>query len=121
MRMPNRILKGLCAALLSAGLLLLLAVVVWWFKRGEGVSFQDIVFWVGALPIVIFTLGSMGRFSGRGDAAYQQSRTVIDANPDQKTRALIDELGSLGKSGMNWILAGLLLWLGSWAISALGG
>ncbi len=62
MRMPNRILKGLCAALLSAGLLLLLAVVVWWFKRGEGVSFQDIVFWVGALPIVFFYPGLPGAF-----------------------------------------------------------
>ncbi len=119
--MLNRILKILCAALLWAGMLLLLAVVVWWFKREDGVSFQDILFWVGALPIVLFTLGAMGRFSGRGDVAYQLSRTVSDATPDQRTGALIDDLKSQGKSWLNWILAGLLLWLGSYGISALGG
>ncbi len=120
MRMLNRTLKTFLAALLSAGLLLLLAVVFWWIKRGDGVAFQDILFWVGALPIVIFTMGSMGRFSGRGDVSYQLSRTVSDATPDQKTGALIDELKSQGKSWLNWILAGLLLWLGSWCISRLG-
>ncbi len=120
MRMLNRTLKNFLAALLSAGILLLLAVAVWWIKRGDGVAFQDILFWVGALPIVFFTMGSMGRFSGRGDVSYQLSRTVSDATPDQKTGALIDELKSQGKSWLNWILAGLLLWLGSWCISRLG-
>ena len=108
------------AALLSAGLLLLLAVVVWWFRRGDGVSFQDILFWVGALPIVLFTLGSMGRFSGRGDASYQLSHTVSDATPDQKTGAMINDMKSQGKSSLNWVMAGLLLWSLCWLISYTG-
>ena len=120
MQIRDRILKKILAVLLSAGLLLLLAVAAWWFKRGNGVPFQDILFWVGALPIVFFTLGSMGRFSGRGDVSYQLSRTAGDATPEQKTGALIDDLKSQGKSGFNWIVAGLLLWLGSWCISRMG-
>ncbi len=119
--MLNRILKMILAALLSAGLLLLLAVVLWWFKRGDGVLFQDMLFWVGALPIVLFTLGSLGRFSGRGDVSYQLSRTISDATPEQKTGALIDELKSQGKSSLNWVLAGLLLWSLCWLISYTGG
>ncbi len=119
--MLNRILKMILAALLSAGLLLLLAVVLWWLKHGDGVLFQDMLFWVGALPIVLFTLSSMGRFSGRGDVSYQLSRTISDATPEQKTGALIDELKSQGKSSLNWVLAGLLLWSLCWLISYTGG
>ena len=119
--MLKKILKSLTAALLSAGLLLILALVLWWYKRGAGASFQDMLFWVGALPIVLFALGSMGRFRGRGDVAYRLSRTVSDATSDQKTGALIDDLQTYGKSWLNWILAGLMLWLGSYGISYLGG
>lgn len=106
--------------MLSAGFLLILAVVVWWFKRGLGISFQDALFWVGALPIVVFSLGSMGRFAGRSDVTCQMGRSVSNATPDQKTAGLIDDGQTYGKSGLNWILAGLLLWLGSYGLSYLG-
>jgi hypothetical protein len=110
-------LKALLAAILSASALLLLAVAVWWFKRGAGVTLQDILFWVGALPIAFFTLGAMGRFAVRGDLTYQMSRSVSDATPEQRARAVADDLKFFGTSWLNWILAGLLLWLGSYSIS----
>lgn len=119
--MLGKILKSICAALLSAGVLLIAAVMIWWFKRGARVSLQDILFWVGAAPIVIFTMGSMGRFAGRGDVTYQMGRSVSDATPGQKAEGLIDDLQTYGKSGLNWILAGLILWLVSYGLSYLAG
>jgi hypothetical protein len=62
----------------------------------------------------------MGRFAGRGDVTYQMSRSVSDAMPDQRTGAVIDDLRSFGKSWLNWVPAGLFLWLGSYGISYLG-
>ena len=115
--MLKKIHKSLCAALLSAGVLSIAAVMIWWFKRGSGVSFQDILFWVGAVPIVVFTMGSMGRFAGRSDVTYQMGRSVSDATPDQKTGTLMDDMQTYGRSWLNWILAGLILWLGSYGLS----
>lgn len=117
--MLKKIMKGVLAATLSSCVLLVVAFVVWGLKRGSGVSFQDTLFWVGALPIAVFTMGSIGRFAGRGDVSCQMSRSVSDATPDQQAGVLIDELKFYGKSSLNWILAGLLLWLGSYLISSL--
>lgn len=107
------------AATLSACALLVVAFIVWRLKRESGLSFQDTLFWVGALPIAVFTMGSIGRSAGRGDVSYQMSRSVSDATPDQEVGAVIDDLTFYGKSSLNWILAGLLLWLCSYGLTYL--
>lgn len=115
--MLKKCLKGMLATILLAGLLMVLAVLVWGVKRGSGVSFQDILFWVGALPIVVFTMGSMGHFTGRGDVSYQMSRSASDVTPDRRTGAVLDDLKSYGMSWLTWVLAGLLLWIGSYGMT----
>jgi hypothetical protein len=73
-------------------------------------SLQDILFWIGALPIMIFSVSVFGDFFGKGAASYQLSRTVSAQPSGQRG---IQDIGDL-KSGVSWILAGLLIWFYSY-------
>ena len=73
-------------------------------------SLQDILFWIGAIPIAIFSIGVFGDFYGRGDASYQLSRSVNNQSSNQRGVQDISDL----KSGLNWIMAGLFIWLYSY-------
>ena len=47
-------------------------------------SLQDILFWAGAVPIAMFSIGQFGDFIGRGDSSNQLSRSVTGQSPNQK-------------------------------------
>jgi hypothetical protein len=107
----NKILQNLITACILSLVLLCAGLVIWYFKKDSGTSLQDILFYVGAVPLVLFTLGQLGNFIGKGEPSYQLSRSV--SNQSANTRALKDErdIKSQIKSGINWIMAGLLVWL----------
>ena len=68
MRLPvlNKILQNLIAAIILSIALLALGLVIWYFKKESGTSLQDILFYVAAVPIVLFSMGQLGNFFGRG-------------------------------------------------------
>jgi hypothetical protein len=110
----NRILHNLIAAIILSLALLIVGLAVWYFKKDSGISLQDILFYVGAAPIVIFSLGQLGNFFGRGDHTYQLSRSVSNQSASQRAIQDLRDIKSWMKSGFSWIIAGLLVWLYSY-------
>ena len=58
--MLNKILQNLIAAIILSIALLALGLVIWYFKKESGTSLQDILFYVAAVPIVLFSMGQLG-------------------------------------------------------------
>jgi hypothetical protein len=109
--MINKILKNLITAFILSVVLLTVGLVIWFFMKESKKSLQDILFCVGALPIVLFSIRVIGHFFGRGDLSYQLSRSVSDQSSSQRTLQDVNEIKSMATSGLNWLIAGLLIWL----------
>ena len=105
------ILKRLLTAFILSLVLLTVGLVIWYFAKESGTSLQDILFWIGAVPIALLSIRLFGGFIGRGHLSYQLSRTV--SGPSSNQRALQDasEIKFMVRSELNWFIAGLLIWL----------
>ena len=112
--MIKKILQNLIAAFILSLALLAAGLVIWYFMKESKTSFQDILFYVGAAPIVIFSMGQLGEFFGRGDHSYQLSRSVSSQPSNQMAVQDMRDIASRVKSGLNWIIAGLLVWVFSY-------
>ena len=104
---------ALVAFLISLALMIA-GVVIWLFKRSSGTTLQDIMFWMGAFPIALFSIGSMGRFAGRGASFNPFPRSGDNIASDPHSRRDQSDLAAELTSGLNWVLAGLLVWLFSY-------
>ena len=109
--MMNKILQNVITAIILSLALLIVGLAIWYFMKDSETSLQDILFYVGAVPIVIFTIERLGHFFGRGDPSYQLSRSVSKQSPNQRAVQDLQDIKSKLKSGLNWIIAGLLVWL----------
>lgn len=114
--MIKKLIKYLGAAIISCLALLMLGLIIWYFMNESQTTLQDILFWVGAAPIAFFSIGLFGDFFGRGDISYQLSRSVSRQSSNQRSIEDQSDTESRVKSGLNWIIAGLLLWLVSYFI-----
>ena len=112
--MINKILQNLITAFILSLALLTVGLVIWYFMKESEASLQDILFYVGAVPIVIFSMGQLGDFFGRGDHTYQLSRSVSNQSSNQRAVQDVRDMKSRVKFGLNWIMAGLLVWLFSY-------
>jgi hypothetical protein len=108
--MIGKILKNILTALILSLVLLAIGLTIKHFMKESGTSLQDILFWVGAVPIVLFSIGLFGNYFGRGDPSYQLSRSVSNQSSNQRGLQDIIDIKSRVTSGLNWILAGLLVW-----------
>lgn len=104
--------KHLLGSLAAALVLLAAGLVIWGFRRASGTRLPDVLFCVGALPIALFAIGQLGRFSRRGDHADQLSRPHAGPHSSRR-RDLQDtsDLKTIAQSGLLWMLAGLWVWL----------
>ena len=109
--MTKKLLQNLVTAAVLSIVLLVAGLVIWFFKKESGTSLQDILFYVGAAPIIIFALGQIGNFIGRGDHTVQLSRSVGNKSPGERGARDIFDIQSGLKTGINWFIAGLLVWL----------
>jgi hypothetical protein len=107
----KKILQNIITAIILSLALLVMGLAIWYFMKESETSLQDILFYVGAAPIVIFSIGQLGNFFGRGDPSYQLSRSVSNQSSGQKAFQDVSDIESKVKSGLNWIIAGLLVWL----------
>ena len=110
----RKIFENLIAAFLLSLALLAVALIIWYFMKEPKTPLQDILFWVGAVPIGLFSIGLIGDYFGRGDFSYQASRSVSNQSPNQRALQDVSDIKSKVKSGLNWIIAGLLIWLFSY-------
>jgi arginine exporter protein ArgO len=104
--MIAKILKKIFIAFLLSLILLAIGLVVKYLILDSKTALQDILFWIGAFPIAFFSIGVFGDFFGKGDSSYQLSRSVSNQSSSQRGVQDINDL----KSGLSWILAGLLIW-----------
>lgn len=120
--MGNLLLKQGLAVLGRAVLLFGAALVAWCVlrSRATALSFEELLFYFGAGPIVFFSLGRFGEFFNRGNTTYQLSRSVVRRSAHQRT---VDDEGDLKARqtpDWAWIGAGLIVWGLSYLVSRLG-
>ena len=109
--MFNKIFKNMIAVFLLTFVLLSFALLIWLFMKESQTPLQDILFWVGAVPIALFSIGLIGDFSIRGDVSYQLSRSVSNQSSNQRALMDVNDIKLKVKSGLNWIIAGLIILL----------
>lgn len=106
----KKLLYSSLSALFSALILVLLGAVIWIFMKNSNISLQDILFYVGAVPIALFSIGVLGDSFGRGSPSYQLSRSVSEQTANKRALQDVDDVKSRVKSGLNWIVAGFIVW-----------
>ena len=111
-KLSGILLKTVTNSLLLVGVTL----IVWYFKKDSGLSLNDTLFWVGAAPIVLFSLTFFGGFMGRANFGYQYSGSIINKSSNQKAQEEGNDMKSRFISNLAWILAGALLWTISYFI-----
>jgi len=109
--MVYTILKRLLTAFILSLVLLTVGMVIWYFAKESGTSLQDILFWIGAVPIALLSIRLFGGFIGRGHLSYQLSRTVSGQSSNQRALQDASEIKFMVRSELNWFIAGLLIWL----------
>ena len=107
----DKLIKKLFAAIISSLVLMGIGLVIWYFVRESKTYLQDIFFIVGAVPIAIFALGMMGNFSARGNFFIQFSRSASNQSLNKRAQQDIGDMKSIVLSEMNWIMAGLFVWI----------
>ena len=114
--MINRLLNRAISVTVSCIILLTVGLVLWLFLRESQILLQDILFWVGAAPILLFSIGLFGNFLGRGNSSYQISRSVSQESSNQRALQEHHDREESVRSELKWITAGLLTWLMSYLL-----
>jgi len=97
-------------------LLIMLSLLISYMMRDSVLTLRDTLFWVGAVPIALFSIGIFGNFSSRGDPEYQLSKTVLEQSSNQRSIHETDDVSKRTSSNLIWVIAGLLVWVVSYFI-----
>lgn len=108
--MVNKLVKTIIRSLILSLILMVVGTVVYLFVRGPETRFQDILFWVGAVPIFLFTFSIFGDFFGKSDITYQLARSTSVQSSNERARNEMSGMNLIMKSHASWIVAGLLVW-----------
>ena len=114
--MIKKLFRFISLSSLYSILLLGIGWMIRYFLIDSQTSLQDVLFWVGAAPIVLFSFSLVGDFIGRGNISYQLSRSVSSQSSNQRAIQDDNDQKSRVKSGLTWILAGLFVWLISYFV-----
>jgi hypothetical protein len=63
---------------------MVIGAVIFLFIKGPETRFQDILFWIGAVPVVLFSVGVFGDFFEKGDISYQLARSTSDQSANER-------------------------------------
>jgi hypothetical protein len=110
MRLITKLIKQLIPAIISSLVLFAIGLGIWLLMK-KSQTLQDILFYVGAVPVALFSIGLLGGYAGRGDPSYQLSRSVSNQSSHQRALQEAKDTIFRVKSGLNWLIAGLLLLL----------
>ncbi len=108
--MINKILKTIVRSIILSLLLMVIGAVIFLFVKGPETRFQDILFWVGAIPIFLFTFGVFGDFFSKADPSYQLARSISKQSSNERALDEMLNMNSILKSHTSWIIAGILAW-----------
>jgi hypothetical protein len=109
--MIEKLLKNGFAVLRIGLMLLIAAVAIWLFVKDSGTPIQDVLFCVGAVPIVVFSVGVFGGYLKRNETLRSHGWSVNRRSPHQRASRDMDQASPGIKSGRNWVLAGAALLL----------
>ena len=107
--MVYKLLKNGIAVIAIAFALLLVALAIWLFMKDSGTLLQDVLFCVGAVPIIIFSIGMFGEYFKRSDSSFLLGRSVSNKSPNHRAAQDTAEPDSSFNSGLNWVLAGVVI------------
>jgi len=108
--MVNKLVKIIIRSLILSLILMVVGAIAYLLVKGPETKFQDILFWVGAIPIFLFTFGIFGDFFGKSDTTYQLARSTSGQSSNDRARNEMSGMNSMMKSNISWIIAGLLVW-----------
>lgn len=108
--MNNQIAKKLFSAITISVVLIGIGLIIWYFNKESKLSLQNILFWVGAIPIALFSMGLIGNYTGALNPSSRFDRLLIEQS--LKDRAQHDKLDFKSRidSGLIWIISGILVW-----------
>ncbi|MDA3812044.1 MAG: hypothetical protein PF518_17130 [Spirochaetaceae bacterium] len=109
--MIAKILRILITAIISSLVLFTIGVAIWFFRKESQTSLKDILFIIGAIPLILFSFGQIGSIKGRGDFSYLYSKTVIKKSSDKRKHQDINDNKLNTIFGLNGILSGIIVWL----------
>jgi hypothetical protein len=108
--MLNKLIKFLLKSVSYAVVMIGLGCIIKYVILDTQTLLQDILFYVGATPIALFSIGFFGDFFGKGTIAYQQSRSVSAQSSNERAIQDQNDTHSRMASNLRWIVAGLLVW-----------
>ncbi len=108
--MINKIFMTIIRSIILSLLLMVIGTIVFLIIKGPETRFQDILFWVGAVPVILFSMGVIGDFFGRANTSYQLARSASDQSSNERAHNDILDVNSIMESHVSWIVAGLLVW-----------
>ncbi len=108
--MLKKLLKTIIRSIILSILLMGIGAIVFLFIRGPETRFQDILFWVGAVPVLLLSLSVFGDIFGKADISYQLARSASTQSSNERAHDDMLNMNSILKSHTSWIIAGLLVW-----------
>ncbi len=97
-------------------LLVMLSLLISYAAGESALSLKDILFWVGAFPIALFSITILGGISSRGERNDQSTEVTSHQAPQQRLIPGRSTAAKQTSSGLAWIIAGLFVWLVSYVI-----
>jgi len=105
--MITKILKPIIPAGIMSLVLFSMGLLIWLFKKESGSSLQDILFFVGMVPVAFSLLALSGDSFGRANSNYLVSKTIVHKLPASRR---FTDFKSWGISGLSLFLAGVTVW-----------
>ena len=114
--MKNKIVKKLFSTIATSIILFGIGLIIWFFNKESKMSLQNILFWIGAIPIAIFSVGLIGNYTGALNPSSRFDRPLIEQSLKDRTQHGKMDFKARAASGLNWIIAGILIWVVSYMV-----
>ncbi len=114
--MNNEIAKKMVFTITTSIVLIGIGLIIWYFNKESEMSLRDILFWVGAIPIAIFSMGLIGNYVGALNPSSRFDRPLIEQSLKDRAQHGESDFKSRVASGLDWIIAGILVWAVSYFV-----
>ena len=115
--MIKKVLKTIISAVVIAIPLLIVGMLISYLWVGSLKLLSAVLFVIGAIPVVVFSSGLLGRStSGAIHTPKVIYRLVGTLTPKKNSSQSSQEIVSNFFSSLNWILAGVIIWIISYFI-----
>ncbi len=107
----KRFARAIRSILYATVFLLVVGLVILYFSKDSGVALKDILFWVGVVPVALFSIGAFGGILGINKGSDNLNRPISDRGAKRDSRRYANEQKQRTNYPLTWMSAGLLVWL----------